>query len=245
MITLAIPTYNRFEFVIESFKNVINNDVIDEICIVDDNSNYDIYEKLHNKIEEDKIINKAYGKIKIYRNQNNIGSFLNKLECVKLSKNNWIILLDSDNIIDNDYIDVIKDLKNTETIYAPSHAICESPILNYEKYSGVILDRENYKNTLIYGDGIWDAILNTGNYFFNKESYINCVTKETELIDSLASDVYYLVYLWFKNLENPKLNIVPNLKYIHRLHNESHYVKNGANSVNVINHLKNKIQNND
>jgi glycosyltransferase involved in cell wall biosynthesis len=241
MITLAIPTYNRAEYVLESFSKVIGNDLITEICIVDDFSDYQIFERLQNIIRENQIADSNYRKVKIYRNDKNLGSFFNKLECVKMSNNNWIILLDSDNIIDNDYLDIVRDLKDENVIYAPSHAVSDSSLLNYTRYSGKVLSKAEYKDLVTGFDVAWDCILNTGNYFFNREKYIECIEKEDHLINSLASDVYYLLYLWFKNLDNSKFEIVKGLKYIHRLHGQSHYV-NSPNSFDVLLSIKSFVR---
>jgi len=133
MITLAIPNYNRSELVIESFTHVINDHRINEIIILDDFSDIKIYNDLNSKIQN---INNP--KIKLYRNDSNLGAFLNKKKSVILSNNDWIILLDSDNIINTDYIDTIIDKNDTKTIYSPSHAICSSSTLNYKSYVSIL-----------------------------------------------------------------------------------------------------------
>jgi GT2 family glycosyltransferase len=163
MITLSITNYNRSELVIDSFTNVLNDDRINEIIILDDFSSIEIYDDLKSRIE-----NLKNTKIKLYRNDSNLGAFLNKKKAVTLSSNDWVILLDSDNIIDTDYLDNISDKRDIKTIYSPSHAVCESPILNYESYIGVV-DKEGYKNNISNGRSIWDCVFNTGNYFFNKK----------------------------------------------------------------------------
>jgi hypothetical protein len=243
MITLAIPTYNRLEMVFESFSNVISSEHITEICIVDDCSDLGIFTRLENQINDLKITNADFQKINIYRNDSNLGSFLNKLECVKKSKNEWIILLDSDNIINMDYVNIVSNLNKKNRIYAPSHAICNSEQLNYTCYSGKIIDKIEYKNILTNNNDNtkWDCIFNTGNYFFNRESYLKAIEIEGGLINSLASDAYYLVYLWFNNLENPEFEIVENLKYLHRLHDNSHYIKTN-NSGSVLNGIVNYVK---
>ena len=196
MITLSITNYNRSELVIESFNKVLSDDRINEIIILDDFSSMDIYNDLRTRID-----NLKNPKIKLYRNDSNLGAFLNKKKAVSLSSNDWVILLDSDNIIDTDYIDNIVDKKDIKTIYCPSHAICDSPTLNYKNYIGV-LSKEDYKNNLSIGRSIWDCIFNTGNYFFNKETYLECIETEEIIKDPFAADAYYIIYLWFKKLIN-------------------------------------------
>jgi hypothetical protein len=242
MITLAIPTYNRVEMVFESFSNVISSEHITEICIVDDCSDLEFFTRLKNQINDLKTTNVDFQKINIHRNDSNLGSFLNKLECVIKSKNEWVILLDSDNIIDMDYVNKVSNFNNKNRIYAPSHAICNSEQLNYTCYSGKIIDKIEYKNILTNNNNAkWDCIFNTGNYYFNRENYLKCVEIEGGLIDSLASDAYYLVYLWFKNLEQSEFEIVKDLKYLHRLHNNSHYIKTNNSGI-VLNNITNYVK---
>jgi len=244
MISLCIPTYNRSDFVLESFSKIVNNEVISEIVIVDDCSDIKIYEDLKNKIS---LLNSK--KIKIMRNKNNLGAFLNKLECVKNSGNDWAIILDSDNIIDQNYLQNIFFPLDENLFYLPSIALCKSPNLNYSKYANKIIDKELYKNLLIENSPNFRCLLNTGNYLCNKKTYINSIIHEKELINPYASDVFYQIYLCFKNIPNFKLKIVKNMTYYHRLHNKktqqmgSFYIQNSEKSYVVLDKLRNLIKN--
>jgi len=215
MITLSIPNYNRSELVIESFTHVLNDDRINEIIISDDFSDIEIYNDLNNKIQN---INNP--KIKLYRNDSNLGAFLNKKKSVTLSKNDWIILLDSDNIINTDYIDTIIDKNDTKTIYCPSHAICSSSIFITSN-----------------GRSIWDCIFNTGNYFFYKKTYLECIDKEEIIKNPFAADVYYMIYLLFKNIEDSKFEVVADLSYHHRIDSASYFLNNSFNSEKFVNEI--------
>jgi hypothetical protein len=237
MITLAIPNYNRSDYVIESFIKVLSDERISEILINDDHSNMVIYNDLVSKASN------LSSKIVIHRNEKNLGSFLNKLKCVERSKNEWIILLDSDNDISIQYLDSLNGLRDEKTIYAPSHAMCSSPLLDYTIYSNTVLNKSLYINKVTSGRTIpWDCILNTGNYFFNKNTYLNCVSLESEIIESYAADAYYLIYLWFKNIDDAKFHIVEGLRYNHRLGNNSHWVSQSNNSNHVVNTIVNKVK---
>lgn len=237
MITLAIPNYNRSDYVIESFIKVLSDDRISEILICDDHSNINIYNDLVSKASH------LSNKITIHRNEKNLGSFMNKLTCVKKSKNEWIILLDSDNDISIQYLNSLDGLRDEKTIYAPSHAMCNSPLLDYTNYSNIILDKQLYIEKVTTGRTInWDCILNTGNYFFNRNTYLNSINLEENIIESYAADAYYLIYLWFKNIDGAKFHIVDGLKYNHRLGNSSHWVSQSNNSNQVVNLIVNKVR---
>lgn len=172
MITICIPTYNRFNLVLESFSNVIDSDIISEVIIVDDNSDFEIFEKLKSQIYDLK-----NQKIKIFRNKENKKAFFNKLECVRKSTNEWIILLDSDNILTQNYIDSIPKDLDKNTFYLPSHAICNSHFLDYTKFSNKLIDKEEYKKISQMDDIKIQCMLNTGNYLVNKYIYIESVER--------------------------------------------------------------------
>lgn len=242
MITLCIPTYNRVKLVLESFFKIIDNDIITEIIIVDDNSDFSIFEKLKNEINELK-----NNKIKLFRNTENKKAFFNKLECVRKSTNDWIILLDSDNILTQNYIDSIPKELEEKTFYLPSHAMCDSPFLNYTVFSNKSIDKEEYKKISQSNDINIQCMLNTGNYLVNKSIYIESIEKEHTLLNCFALDPFYQIFLGFKNINNFKLKIVDNMKYYHRLHNDnsdeygSYYIQNSKSSENFSTYLKSKI----
>jgi len=225
MISLCIPTYNRENFVISAFSKVILDGRITEIIISDDHSDISTFERLSEELK-----NLNSDKIKLFRNKSNKGAFLNKYEAVKNASCEWVILLDSDNIIDVDYLNNLPSEKKTDILYLPSHAICESTYLDYTEFSGKVIEIKEYKNLVNSKEPRIQCLLNTGNYFFNRRSYLEAVGSEEILYESYGVDVFYLIYLWFKSNNSNKLNIVNGMKYLHTLHNggneeTSHYVK--------------------
>lgn len=216
MISLCIPNYNRSKFVISSFQNVLHDERINEIIISDDYSEEKIFNELSEELK--KIGSK---KIKLYRNTINKGAFLNKYESVRKASNEWIILLDSDNIIEVDFLDNLPREKRKDTLYLPCHAICESPNLDYSEFSDLIIGIGDYKSLANSSDPKKQCLLNTGNYFFNRDNYIKAVDNEKSIRDPYGVDVFYFIHLWFKLESLNKLKIVKNLKYYHTLHNGS------------------------
>lgn len=233
-ISLAIPTYNRDNFVIDAFMHVYDDDRIDEIIIVDDCSDENIYRNLFNSLLK-------YPKCKLYRNEKNLGAFLNKKKCVELSNNEWIILLDSDNSIKPNYLNALKECDNINTIYSPELLI--GTVFDYREYSGQIYDKEKYIKQIKEGTGPFSAIFNTGNYYFYKNAYLDCINKEEKLMDNNPlSDVYYMVYLWIKNNENGKFKIQENLQYNHRTHSGSYWMTDPKKGGREITFLNNEIK---
>ncbi len=97
MVTLAITTYNRDYMTHGSFKWVRDDPRISEIVIVDDCSEFHIYESLQRMVD-------GFEKVKLYRNEKNLGCYHNKRRAVELSTNDWVILFDSDFFVSLDSI---------------------------------------------------------------------------------------------------------------------------------------------
>jgi len=213
MISLCIPNYNRSEFVISAFRNVLHDGRINEIIISDDCSDEKIFNELSDELKK-----MGSEKIKLYRNTINKWAFLNKYESVKKASNEWIILLDSDNIIGVDFLDNLPDERERDTLYLPCHAVCESPNLNYSEFSDITIGIDYYKNLANSNEPKKQCLLNTGNYFFNRENYIKAVDNEKSIRDPYGVDVFYFIYLWFKFGSSNKLKVVKGLKYHHTLH---------------------------
>ena len=159
-ISLCIPTYKSSSFIVRSFEKVLNNENIDEIIIYDDGSDdFDILCTNINSL--------SCNKIKIFQSDINQKAFKNKYLCVKESKNEWVILLDSDNIIDNDYIDILlKQELRDDTLYCPEKAL---PNFIYSHLKNLDINANSYN---YFDISFYLAFLNTGNYCFNKQEYI-------------------------------------------------------------------------
>lgn len=221
MISLAITTFNRNLFVIEAFIKVIDNDLIDEIIIVDDHSDEAIFIRLNNII-----VNLGKDKVKLYRNETNLKPFANKYEAVKKCRNEWVILLDSDNIIDNNYIKTISAIEKEddviycpEILYRPDRGCVE---WTYGEFNGLVIDKTNVKNYL--NNINFETLLNTGNYFLNREKYMSVFEQSDKDNKWTLADSVYFSYLWL--LGGNRMKIIPDLYYTHRIHGGSWYLMN-------------------
>ena len=213
MFSLCIPTMDRFDqFLINYLPKYLKNELIEEIIITDENGN-DI-----NKIK-DMFANNE--KLKLHTNETKLGPFLNKLNACKKAKNEWIVLMDSDNFADETYFSVAKNyIINTigeqkNIILAPYKA---NPNFNYSNVSGII-----YKKNSIEKHPL---LMNTGNYVLNSYLIQNLnLQHETENIQkSSACDVIYFNTLLFEQLDL-HMHVVENLEYEHVVHNGSIYLQ--------------------
>jgi len=225
-ISLCITTWNRVEMTVHSFLDVINDERISEIVISDDASDMEVFKEL-------KSITDIFPKIKLHRNLTNQDCYRNKYTTISLAKEDYCIILDSDNKIDKKYIDKIYEQEwDEETLLAPSWAM---PNFDYREYSGVILDKGNINHYLPLN--MLETCLNTMNYFVNKNKYLEVWDGS---IDPVTSDSLFQNYNWIKN--GYKIHILEGLWYSHLVHSGSHYQNNVVRTGDFHQKLLQKIR---
>jgi glycosyltransferase involved in cell wall biosynthesis len=210
-ISICIPTYERVDMLFESFDAVKENENISEVVIVDDASKQETWEAVQKRA-------KGNPKIKLFRNEVNLDCYKNKREAISKSENDWCILLDSDNIINFDYLYRIFQLMDwsDKTIYTPSFA---SPHFDFRKFEGLLISRENVHQWM--DEPMFETMLNAANFFVNKNGYLKTWDGS---IDPVTSDSIYMCYKWLE--AGNKIQVVEGLNYEHRVHNGSHYKTN-------------------
>ena len=223
-ISVAIPHYNNTKFMKDTLEHIRNDERISEIVICDDrSSDYNDLVNLINSYNNKKIILK--------QNDINLGCYHNKLHTLAKCTNDWAILVDSDNIINTDYIDRLYEINewNDRLVYAPSWAKTfpnePSVHLNYEKFKNTAIDIPFFLNN--FSDNTFQCLINTCNYFVPVQNYSICMSKvsyERNIIDSLDSAVLFSDWLY----DDGKVYIVPNMIYAHRCHPNSNYVRSSA-----------------
>lgn len=213
-ITLAITTYNRYDLLLESFSQVIEDPRIDEILIMDDCSEAKYWDKI-------KVLPSLNPKIKVVGQLANRGMSVNKRDAVFHSKNDWVILFDSDNVIGVDYLDALEAEGEllSRFIYCPSFA---KPQFDYRKFERKIYNSKHstgIKPNL--NDSMLNCLFNTCNYVVKREMYLQVWEENKEM---KASDTIYFNYLWLK--EGNYFTVLPNMHYFHRVHKESGFLQN-------------------
>lgn len=243
-ITLAIPTYNTSQYFLDCIKYAVEDEFVSEIVVNDDGSSEDHWENL-NKISESLNTNK----IKLFRNSNNVKSFRNKYITVSKCSNDWVYLLDSDNYPFENTYDVLKEINLTENniCYSPRRLFCKydyqqeyQTISDYSfKYD--LIGIEESKDAIFKKTKWFDWFLNTGNYFFNKNFYLDSLKVpfddlSTQLLDA---DTAASFYFWLKN--GGYFKVIEDLSHNHRLREESTWNVCGENSQLSVDYYKNAI----
>jgi glycosyltransferase involved in cell wall biosynthesis len=240
-ISLAIPYYNNSQYILDALRVAINDDRVSEIIICDDHSK-DVNVLIQILIKINSI------KIKMYQNSKNIGCYLNKIEAISKCTNEWAILLDSDNVIEKDYIDTLYNIPEwkDDTIYHPCWAKTfpnePSPNLDYRIWSNQQITHSFYLNN--FNNNRFQCLINNCNYFVPVKAFTNCMNAHKnkyvrEQIDALDSAVLFTEWITSGN----KIFIVDNLVYGHRLHAQSNYrvSKSHSYSNQILHMLYNKV----
>lgn len=234
MITLALTTYNRFDFVLEALKEVQDQPYIGEIVISDDASTdgSDVRLRRHFLAADSPFRN---DKVRIFRNEKNLDCYANKAKAVERSTGPWVILFDSDNILPMAYLNILLHGIKTwdrNTAYLPVFA---SPHFDYRAFQGLVVTRENVAKHLDKKN--FTTALNTANYFFHRDEYLRV---HDGTVNPHTADSIYMNYRWLE--AGNSLVFVPGLTYFHRVHPGSHYKLNHKKTGSFANEVEAKLR---
>lgn len=205
-VSICVPTWNRFDFTINCFKKVLDDERVGEVVITDDCSDDGSFERLKDYYSNN-------DKVNIYRNDSRKKVHGNKHEAIKQATHDWCILFDSDNTISKEYLDIIFALDwDEKTAYQPSFA---KPIFDYRSLVG-IYDKENTKHNVNLP--FFECMLNTQNFFINRNNYLSTWENKEEIN---GADSIFFNYLWLK--AGNKIYVVKDLEYEHLVHRGSFY----------------------
>ena len=225
-ISLCIPTFERVEMTIESFQDVYFDERISEIVIVDDCSSTDAYQRL-------KAITSCMEKVRLIRNPYNIDCYRNKAAAVQEAKEEFGIVLDSDNKISTAYLDMIYQYQwSKDTILQPTFA---QPQFDFTPFSGLYLTSKNVSEYI--HQHMFTTALNAMNYFVHLGEYMRVWRGD---IDPHTADSIYQAMCWLE--AGNQFYFVPGLSYYHRVHAGSHYQNNRHKTGNTYLEIENKLK---
>lgn len=199
-----------------SFAQVITHPNVGEIVIVDDCSDWETWCRI---LEETDNINSA--KIKLFRNEKNLSCFANKREAVSKAQNEYVVVLDSDNVIGMDYIDAIMNQS-----WAPNKILqpCFArPRFDFREFTSLNVTKENVRKYMQHG--MFNVMLNAMNYFVHRDTYLAVWDNS---IDPVTSDTIWHNYCWLR--AGHTIHITPGMMYDHGVDNHgveepSYYLK--------------------
>jgi glycosyltransferase involved in cell wall biosynthesis len=211
--TLAFTTYNSYQFIEQQLSKdyfAMSEGLIDEIVIQDDFS--DDFLKLKTKETEN---------IKIYQNSKRLLPLLSRPELLKNCKNEWVLLMDSDNFLTTKSFNSLKTIvPQPGVIYMPGFA---EPDFNFRsQYPDTFIDLKLAANRVGQPGANWmNVLLNTGNYLVPKREYLEVVKTIDPTLLVCPCEVLYFNYLWLK--AGKKLFCKSDYEYFHTQRPDSFY----------------------
>lgn len=228
-LTIAIPTMRRWIFLKNSLPGFLKRPEVAEVIICDETGE-DISEIMKSNLSRNP-------KLRCIQNDRILGIYENKRKCISMAKTEWVALLDSDNYFQDDWFDIISniDQKDLTKIYASAdfktvNAEEGSVLQNCTQFSGLTLSLDNW-NSMLTTPG-WNFLLNDGNWVLPKKC-LNLLPITTKSNDLLAVDALYMLRCFVKG--GLSVYYIPDLSYIHMVHNGSSWIKTEARSTTIMN----------
>ena len=217
-LTVAIPTLKRFSFLEKTVPDYLDNPTITAVVICDETGE-DI-----DQIE--KTVWGKHPKLRLHRNPSRLGMYYNKRKCMEVSPTDWVAVLDSDNIFPEEFFETVQDVvTDPKTIYASGDIVrlflkTGESEQKTQQFSGLQITKSNW-NPVLKTPG-WNFLLNDGNWIGHKSLLqawpTNLLEKEIRATDSLRI-VKGFVEKGFTYF------VVPGLRYIHTVHDDSEWIK--------------------
>jgi glycosyltransferase involved in cell wall biosynthesis len=226
--TVAIPTMRRFKgFLEKSIPIYLDNPSITAIVVCDETGE-DI-----TQIEQ-----QSWGKhpkLRLHRNPKRLGMYYNKRKCLEVSPTDWVGVLDSDNIFPEAFFETLmeswrEDGADPKQIYASGQIlrVFQKTGESEEKtrhFEGMKITKENWNKIL--ETKAWNFLLNDGNWVGHK-SLLQAWPTDIREEDIRATDSIRIVRNFI--LQGFTYYLVPGLRYIHTVHDDSEWIKTEAES---------------
>lgn len=211
--SVAIPHYNRGALIYRPLFNLLCHPAVEEVVIVDDGSDPKEFAALEKALDDLGL----RGRVVIHRRDLNLGALETKRECVERSSSEWVLILDSDNTVFNNYLDALASLKalSPDTFYCAGWAFPHFPFYEFE---GLRIGFEMAGKLTNSGALRQVYVINDGNYLVHRESYVRSVSGIGGIASDVA-DVMLVNYRWLSH--GGFLEVLKGPSYFHRVHEGS------------------------
>lgn len=145
--SIILPTYNRSICITKTIDSVLNQTYTDfELIIVDDGS-IDNTEKL---IKDTYSCEISHNKIIYYKNSTNHGVSNARNIGLKLAKYSWITYIDSDDIYDTKFLEIVKNNIVSNPEYKNFYCKAKHIYINTQKIVGYKFNYNDYYNNKLF-----------------------------------------------------------------------------------------------
>ncbi len=226
-LTVAIPTMRRWKgFLEKSLPTFLNNEYVTYVVICDETGE-----------DVEAIQASRWGtnpKLRLHTNEHRLGMYANKRRCVEVSPTEWVAVLDSDNIFPDVFFEALFELwkdegSSSKTVYAASEIVrvflkTGESEQRTSHFSGMRIHRGNWNQILKMK--AWNFLLNDGNWVGHKsvlEAWPFLPESQVRATDSIRILKGLVEKGW-------TYSIVPGMRYIHTVHDDSEWIKTEAES---------------
>lgn len=232
-LTVAIPTWRRWTFLEKALGPYLENDLIQKVIICDETGEDVAAIKASRFATNPKLV--------LHVNEKQLGMYHNKRKCLEIAAANgaeWVSVIDSDNLFSEDFFETliywIKKENNTKIVFAASDIIhlqkkTGISMIHTRHFAGYKITKENWNEILQKHN--WNFLLNDGNWTAHKD-VLSCFNPEADEQQIRATDSLLLAkemviggYIYY---------VVPGLKYIHTVHDDSEWIKTEQISLRLL-----------
>lgn len=225
--TVAIPTMRRYNFLAKCIPQYLDNPLITSVVVCDETG------------EDVKQIEKQswgkHPKLRLHINQKRLGMYYNKRRCMELSPTEWVAVLDSDNIFPEEFFEALFDLWRDEgaeqkTVYASGQIVrvflkTGESEERTKHFAGMRITAANWNKVL--STPSWNFLLNDGNWIGHR-SLLDAWPTDISEEQIRATDSIRIVRNFIQ--KGITYFIVPELRYLHTVHDDSEWTKTEAES---------------
>jgi glycosyltransferase involved in cell wall biosynthesis len=229
MLSIAIATMNRWEFLKDSLPVYLNRPEVKEVILCDENG-------------EDCAAAKAsalgtHPKLRLVVNEKRLGIYQNKRKALSLAKGEWVAVLDSDNYFPDEWFDVLEEIlpKNSPKQILASAEFKNSNLdtgevtMPCKQFSGCVFDKKTWNR--VFEQPKWNFLLNDGNWVVHYTA-LEHLPKDVPSESLHAADAIWMLRQWIKG--GFSIWYVPELSYIHTVHKGSSWLATAKESNAIL-----------
>ncbi len=221
LVSVVIPVYNREKYISKALESAVSQTYPDlEIVVVDNQSTDATWEILTMWQKKD-------ARIRIYRNETNIGPVLNWKRGFELARGEYIKILWSDDWMADDFVEKAVQLLDADTAFVMSwYRIVGSDesVLASAPYTKTFYSREEYLRNMLYITRV-EFPVSPGCALFRKKDLESSFVVEIpnrDGLDSRCNGAGNDLLLFLNTaMKYAKIGVVPSYGNFFRLHNES------------------------
>lgn len=229
LVSILIPVYNRESIISDTIESALNQTYDNiEIIIVDNCSEDNTYQICREFQAKD-------SRVKVFKNQNNVGPVRNWIECLRKSNGEYVKFLWSDDWIDEDYIEkTIPYLSKSDIafVYSAADIVFDDNTINSYKLfeRDTVFDVSTFEKLSLFGG---DVPVSPGCAIFRKEDVIKNLLIDIPNDDGLVFNRFGagndLLLFLLPLIDYTKIAFVSSTKSYFRAHKNSFSISNNLN----------------